>query len=188
MTRFGPIDGGRLDFTLNGEAYALDVPRDGRLVAGWAAEGNWPRILPGCLLPQYAEAFHERLGDPRDWLGLRACWKTVHALAGDIYGVPWWTAQALAEAAHSSWVSFGSWSVSNGFDPRGEPAHRIISAALAWRFARVKDEKEARRLEAKLFAPPRPAGKKRAKSTPGWTPAEQAAAFEAAMKSLGTEG
>ena len=187
-SRFGPVDGGRLDFTINGEAWALELPWEGRKLAAWAADGNWVRLVPGCIAPDYMDEFAERLGDPGDMLGLRSCWKTAMALSEDIYGVPWWTATELASTARASWVSFSSWAASHSFDVSIAPAHRIMSAALAWRFAQVKDEKEGRKLETKLFAPPKPISKRRQKSAPGFRPEEQAAAFQAALAALGNQG
>jgi hypothetical protein len=186
MTGLGPMDGGRLEFTVDGAAYALEVPADGRLVTGWAAAGDWPQLIPGCVAPEYQAEFYDRLGDPYDRLGLYACHHIVMGLAEIIYGVPWWTAGRLAATMNASWRFFGAWSVGAGFDPSTAPAHRLMSAGLAWVYSRVEENKDARRLENELFTPPKPTRKKRMQAMPGFTPEEQAAQFQAAMANLGS--
>lgn len=185
---FGPVDSGLLPFTVDGRTYALDVPGDGRLLAGWAASGMWTALVPGSLHPDYEEEFYDRLGDPTDPLGLRACHHIALGLSEEVYGVPWWAAARLCATAQTSWRFFGAWAVQHGFNPAGEPAHRLVSAVLAWVGSRVQDEKEARRVEHEIFAPPKPLGKRRMKAMPGFSPAEQDAAFKAAMAALGSGG
>lgn len=185
---FGPVDGGILPFTVDGVQYALDVPYDGRLLAGWASSGAWTALVPGCLHPDYEAEFYDRLGDPHDMLGLRACHHIALGLSEEIFGVPWWAAARLCATVMESWRFFGAWAVTHHFDPAGQPAHRLVSAALAWVGSRVQDEKEARRVENDIFLPPKPQGKKRMKAMPGFTPAEQDAAFKSAMAALGGGG
>jgi len=185
---FGPVDGGYLPFTVDGRPYALDVPHDGRLLAGWAADGRWIELVPGCLHPDYAREFTDRLVHPTDPLGLRACHQIALGLAEEVYGVPWWAAARLCVTAREGWRYFGAWCVQHGVNLSGEPAHRVVSAALAWIASRVEDEKEARKVENDIFLPPKPTGKRRMKAAPGFSPQEQAAAFEAAMAALGPGG
>lgn len=182
---FGPVDGGRLPFTVGGKPYALEVPYDGRVLAGWARAGAWTSLVPGCIHEDYEKEFYDRLADPRDPLGLRACHLIAMGLSEEIFGVPWWAAARLSATALESWRYFGAWAVEHQFDPSNAPAHRLISAVLAWIGSRVQDEKEARRVENEIFLPPKPQGKRRMKAVPGFTPAEQDAAFKAAMASLG---
>lgn len=188
MVTFGPVDSGLLPFTVDGRTYALTIPGDGRLLAGWAATGTWTALVPGCLHPDYTAEFYDRLGDPADPLGLRACHHIALGLSEEVFGVPWWAAARLCATLSQSWRFFGAWAVQHGFNPAGEPAHRIVSAALAWVASRVQDEKEARRVEQEIFMPPKPTGKKRMKAMPGFSPAEQDAAFRAAMAALGPGG
>lgn len=182
---FGPVDGGPLPFTVDGHTYTLEVPHDGRLLAGWATSGGWTNLVPGCIHPDDETEFYDRLADPRDKLGLRACHHIAMGLAEEIYGVPWWAAARVCATMLESWRYFGAWAVEHGFNPSGAPAHRLVSAGLAWLGSRVQDEKEARRVENEIFLPPKPTGKRRMKSMPGFTPAEQDAAFKAAMAALG---
>lgn len=185
---FGPVDGGLLPFTVDGVQYALDVPYDGRVLAGWATSGMWTALVPGCIHPDYEQEFYDRLGDPQDPLGLRACHVIAMGLSEEIFGVPWWAAARLCATALQSWRYFGAWAVQHQFNPTGAPAHRLVSATLAWVASRVQDEKEARRVEAEIFMPPKPMGKRRMKAMPGFSPAEQAAAFKATMAALGPGG
>lgn len=185
---FGPVDSGLLPFTVDGHTYALDVPPEGRLLAGWAATGTWTALVPGCIHPDYTEEFYARLADPRDALGLRACHHIALGLSEEIFGVPWWAAARLSATVQQSWRYFGAWAVQHGFNAQGEPAHRLVSAALAWLASRVQDEKEARRVEQEIFTPPKAMSKRRMKAVPGFTPQEQDAAFRAAMAALGSGG
>lgn len=188
LAAFGPVDGGLLPFTVDGQQYALEVPYDGRLLAGWATAGAWTALVPGCIHPDFRTEFYDRLGDPHDALGLRACHHIALGLSEEIFGVPWWAAARLCATILESWRYFGAWAVSHQFDPATASAHRLVSAALAWIASRVQDEKEARRVESDIFLPPKPQGKKRMKAMPGFTPAEQDAAFKAAMAALGGGG
>lgn len=188
LVGFGPLDGGVLPFTVDGQQYALDVPYDGRVLAGWAVAGQWTEIVPGAVHPYYRDEFFDRLADPRDALGLRACHHIALGLAEEIYGVPWWAAERLCATALSSWRYFGAWAAQHNFDPASAPAHRLVSATLAWLGSQVQDEKEARRIEQDVFMPPKPQRKSRMKSVPGFTPAEQAASFEATLAALGGGG
>lgn len=188
LNAFGPVDCGRLPFTVDGVAYALDIPGDGRMLAGWAVAGAWTALVPGCLHPDYEEEFYDRLADPHDALGLRACHHIALGLSEEVYGVPWWAAARVCATVQQSWRYFGAWAVSRGFNPQGEPAHRIVSAGLAWIASRVEDEKEARRVENEIFMPPKPQAKRRMKAMPGFSPQEQDAAFKAAMAALGSGG
>lgn len=186
--RFGPADSGVLPFEIDGEQYALYLPENGRLPMGWAATGNWPALMPGCIHEPYRWEILHRLADRADPLGLSGCHTVAMGLAEDIYGVEWWTAEKVAATCHQNWARFGPWMAANGFNPRGEPAHRIVSAGLAWMFANVSDEKGARRLEAQLFNPPKPKDKAAMKSRPGFRPHEQAQQFQLAMQQLGGGG
>jgi len=186
--RFGPVDNGLLPFTLNGQPYALWLPQDGREVMALAARGDWPALLPGMLLRDDQEEFIYRLANRGDRLGLRACWKIVLTLSPHIYGVEWWAAQRVAATCEENWRPFGAWMVSHGFDPAGAAAHRLVSAGLGWMFSTVAEEKEARKLEAQIFSPPRPVSKRNMKAVPGFSPAEQAAAFQSALNQLGSTG
>lgn len=188
LVNFGPVDGGLLPFTVGDATYALEIPYDGRVLAGWATAGAWTSLVPGCIHEDYEQEFYDRLADPLDPLGLRACHHIAMGLSEEIFGVPWWAAARLCATALESWRYFGAWAVEHQFDPSDAPAHRLVSAVLAWVGSRVQDEKEARRVENEIFLPPKPQGKRRMKAMPGFTPAEQHAAFQAAMASLGGGG
>jgi hypothetical protein len=184
VPRLGPIDAGRLDFTLNDVPWAVEVPADGRLVCSVAAHDYWSAVLPGWVHPEYAEEFWDFLCDPKSEMTLWVCQRVVIELAEDIYGVPWWTARLLAALAIDQWTHFGRYCVTAGFDPTAACAHRLISAVLAWLYAGCTDEKDVRSLERKLFTPP-PAMRKKAVRVPGFTDREQHEAFQAAFQALG---
>lgn len=186
MTSFGPVDHGLLEFTIQDRPCAILLPQDGRLVASWAATGNWPQIFPYCLHPDYEEPVWERMADRYDAFGMRAMWKVVMTIAPDIYGVEWWSAERMLATAEANWGSFSTWCVGKGFDFTAAPAHMLVSGAWGWITNNAKDEKEFAKLQQKFFAPPKPLSKKRMKSVPGFTPQEQAAGFQAAMASLGS--
>ncbi|MFE7963422.1 hypothetical protein ACFU0X_10265 [Streptomyces cellulosae] len=178
-----------MEFTFDGERYVLEVPADGRLVCSWARDGAWPQLVPWALVPSSRDAFLALLADPDGPVDLSVCRRIAVELAPDIYGVPWWTAGRVAASMSAAWDRYASWAVTRGFDPAREPAHRVTASGLAWMRAGMSEEKESERLEQMLFVPPRPTRKpspEQARKVPGFTPAEQAAAFKAAMASLGS--
>jgi hypothetical protein len=183
--RLGPLDSGELEFTVNGEKYAVEVPADGRMVCAWARDGNWPKLVPWGLAPWCRRSFLQLLADPSGPFDLTVCHRIAIELAPEVYGVPWWTAGRVVATMSQAWDRYASWAVSRGFDPAGEPAHRITASGLAWMRAGVQEEREAEKLETMLFAPPRPS-RKQARNVPGFTPADQAAAFRAALSQLGS--
>lgn len=183
--RLGPVGGGPLTFRLDGEPYTLDVPADGLLVCGWAATGNWYAVVPGCLSEDSQDRFEALLDDPWGPVGLRTCWRLVHGLAKAIYGYEWWVAQRLAATAEEHWATFAAWSVTVGFDPEQHPAHRVCAGVMAWLSSTCKEEKDARKLETQLFAPPKVAPAKGRRALPGFTPEEQAAQWQKAFAELG---
>jgi hypothetical protein len=185
--RLGPVDAGESDFVFQRRTWAVDVPADGRMVMAWAREGNWPRLVPWGLAPWCRNDFLNLLMDPVGRVDLTVCHRISVEIAPDIYGVPWWTAGRLAASATEHWNAYASWCVKHAFNPAGEPAHRVAASVLAWLRAGVHEEKDSQKLERALFAPPRPSRKTRA-SVPGFTPADQAAAFKAAMAQLGDGG
>ncbi|RZF02828.1 hypothetical protein C0R05_31940 [Streptomyces albidoflavus] len=155
-------------------------------MCAWARDGAWPKLVPGSLAPESRESFLLLLADPAGPVDLAVCRKVLVALAPEIYGVPWWTAGRVAASISAAWDRYASWAVTRGFDPACEPAHRVTASGLAWLRSSASEEKEAERLEQMLFTPPRPSRRVPKASVPGFTPAEQAAAFKAAMASLGT--
>lgn len=184
MTRLGPVTG-RLDFRMEGEPYTLLIPADGLQVCGWAAAGNWYALVPGCLEDASADAFYAMLADPYGPVGLRACWRLVHALGNAVYGQEWYVAERLAATAESRWDMYSAWTVTVGFDPETATAHRVCSSILAWLRNSCQDEKDLRRLDAQLFAPPKVTPRRGAKARPGFGKDEQAAAFQRAFAELG---
>lgn len=182
--RLGPVDHGQVHFTLEGRAWAVDVPADGRRVCAWAREGNWPRLVPWSLADWCRDDFVELLADPVGRVDLAVCHRVVVELAEDIYGVPWWTAGRIAASITQFWDRYAAWSVLRGFDPAGASAQRITASGLAWLRSAVSEERDAEKLEATLFTPPRPKRKKAA-HMPGFSAADQAASFQAAFAALG---
>jgi len=183
--RLGPVGAGDLTFRLEGVPYTLTIPADGLRVGGWAATGNWFAVLPGCLTGDSEDRFYDLLGDPRGPVSLRVCWRLVHALAKPIYGFEWWVAGRLAATAEEHWHTFAAWSVTVGFDPGSVAADRLCAGVLAWLSSTCKEEKDARKLEAQLFAPPKAAPRRGRAALPGFSPQEQAAAWQKAFAELG---
>lgn len=165
----------RVDFTIDRRPYALDIPTHGRDVCGWAAAGDWTRILPGAITTRQRRAFAARLQDIADPLGMEACRDIAEQLAEDIYGLPWHAASRLAGTAETHWgEQFAPWCITVGFDPDTATPQRLTAAILAWVRAGYGDEKDATRTEAKIFAPPKDALRRR---SPAAEAAEQAAFF-----------
>jgi hypothetical protein len=152
--RFGPTGAGRLSFTVDGVGYALDLPDDGSVLAGIAATGQWPEIVPGLLAPECRGVWVSQLRDPLGPISWRTTWRIATGLAEEIYGMPWWAAIRLCATAQSRWRDFAAWTVAHGFDPARAPAHRICAAVLAWLRTSCRDEKDLVRLEQRVFTPP----------------------------------
>lgn len=189
LGRLGPVDAGPLPFTLEGVRYTLLVPEDGLVAAEWAAVGDWLALVPGALDEDSQDRLYELLGDPRSRVGLRACWKVLHGLAPAVYGVDWWVARRLAATAAEQWLTFSAWSVGVGFDPAHAPAHRVCAGVLAWMRSTAQDEKDMRRIEQQVFAPPPyRSGGRRKSAMPGFSAKEQQAAFQRALAELGSGG
>lgn len=184
----GPVSSGPLEFRLDGVAYTLAIPADGLMVCGWAATGNWYALVPGSLDAASEDAFYGLLGDPYGPVGLRTCLRLVNGLAQDIYGQEWYVAQRLAATAAEHWDMYSAWTVTVGFDPEGAPAHRVCSSVLAWMRSTCQEDKDFRRLDAQLYAPPRVAPRRGRKLMPGFDRDDQAAAWKRAMAELGPGG
>ncbi|MFD7507895.1 hypothetical protein ACFV5N_00905 [Streptomyces sp. NPDC059853] len=151
---FGPVSQGRLPFTVNGTAYSLLLPDDGRVLAGIAASGQWSQIVPGLLDDHDWHEWMDRLRDPRDPLQYRVCWRVALGLSERIYGMPWWAAHRLCAIAVDQWRVYEPWTVTRGFDPGAAPAHRICASILAWARAGCQKESELARLDHTIFTPP----------------------------------
>lgn len=188
MSRLGPVDSGPLEFRLEGEPYTLLIPADGLEVCGWAATGNWFQLVPGCLDDDSQEAMYGLLGDAYGPVGLRTCWRLAVGLAKRIYGTEWHVAGRLTATASQHWDVFSAWTVTVGFDPAAAPAHRICSAALAWLRSGCQEEKDFRKLDTQLNAPPKVSPARGRKLRPGFTKEDQAAAWQKAFAELGGGG
>lgn len=185
----GPLDGGALPFQLNGQrAFRLELPADGRHILAHAARGEYLSLVPGLVT---GSAFLDLLADPDSGVDVEACRTIVYELAEDIFGVPWWTAGRLAASAEEGWDQYAAYTVTVGFDPSAvAPAHRHISAMLAWlRTAVSGDAKKARRLEMELFKEP-PHLIRRGRMTPARAKSANADAksFLQQMQGLGGAG
>ncbi|TBO60915.1 hypothetical protein EYS09_03865 [Streptomyces kasugaensis] len=151
--RFGPAAPGPLPILVDGRSYALVVP-DGRALAGIAAAGQWPQIVPGLLSDADRVEVEERLRDPADRLGLYACWRIVLGLAPEVYGVEWWAAQRLCALAQERWRDWSAWCVGHGLDVDTASAHRIVSGVWAWIGESIQEEKDLHAAEREIFDPP----------------------------------
>ena len=186
MSRLGPAAPGPLSFRLNDEPYLLSIPVDGLEVCGWVAVGNWYALVPGCLADDSADRFYDLLGDPYGPVGLRTCARLAYGLAKPVYGFEWHVAQRLAVTAREHWDLFSAYTVGVGFDPEGAPAHRVCSAVYAWLRSGCQEEKDVRKLETQLNAPPRQTlGRGRRAIMPGFDRKAQADNWKKAFAELG---
>ncbi|MGW1840728.1 hypothetical protein [Streptomyces sp. NPDC002067] len=151
--RFGPAAPGPLPLSIDGRPYTLTVP-DGRALAGIAAAGQWPHLVPGLLAADDRAEVEERLRDPADQLGLYACWRIVLGLAPELYGVEWWAAQRLCGLAQDRWRDWSAWCIRRSIDVDAASGHRIVSAVWAWIVDGVQEEKDLARAEREIFDPP----------------------------------
>lgn len=189
MPRLGPARPGSLTFTLDGAPYTLLVPADGLTACGWVAAGDWYALMPECLDDDSQDRLWALLGDPYGPVGLRTCMRLAHGLAKAVYGFEWHVAQRLAVTAEANWDLFSAWTVSVGFDPEGAPAHRVCSAVYSWLRSGCQEEKDVRRLDAQLNAPPRVTlGRGRKTIMPGFSKDDQASAWQQAFAELGGGG
>lgn len=189
MTRLGPARPGPLTFTLDGEPYSLSIPVDGLEACGWVAEGNWYALVPGSLAADSEDRFFRLLGDPYGPVGLRTCARLAYGLAKPVYGFEWHVAQRLAVTAREHWDLFSAYTVGVGFDPEGAPAHRVCSAVYAWLRSGCQEEKDVRKLENQLNAPPRQTlGRGRRAIMPGFDKQAQATNWKKAFAELGGGG
>ncbi|MFE2934957.1 hypothetical protein [Streptomyces sp. NPDC059278] len=184
--RLGPVDSGPLEFRLEGAPYTLLIPADGLLVCGWAATGDWFQLLPGCLDSDSQDSFYDMLGDPYGPVGLRTCWRLAMGMAKAVYGVEWHVAARLANTAQQHWDVFAAWTVTVGFDPAGAPAHRVCAAALAWLRSGCQEEKDFRKMDAQIYAPPKVSPARGRTLRPGFSKQEQAVAWQKALAELGS--
>lgn len=122
-----------VDFGGYSRLAAAEVPRDGLLLAEWAAESDWPRLFPGAASGPDAAWWHERLEDPEDGLDLLHLRGIAYALAEQVYAVPFWAARRLARSARANWFGFCSWCAAAGLDPTGLPVDVLLAAVWAWR-------------------------------------------------------
>ncbi|MFC1418738.1 hypothetical protein [Streptacidiphilus cavernicola] len=154
---FGPPAVAVVDFVLDGAALSASMPEpDGMAACAWAAADDWLSLFPGALPADQAAYWSERLEDPDDGLELAAVRALAWQFAEQVYAVPWWAAYRLCSAAAANWLSFESWAVSAGFDPRGCAAARIVAGCWSWRLACLDPEQKdaAKELEAEVFAAP----------------------------------
>lgn len=185
----GPARPGPLSFTLEGEPFTLLVPADGLEACEWARVGNWYALVPGCLDEDSQERMYGLLGDPYGPVGLRACARLAHGMAKAVYGYEWHVAGRLTATAQEHWGLFSAWTVSVGFDPEGAPAHRVCSAIYSWMRSGCQEEKDVRKLDGQLHAPPRVALRRGTKPVlPGFSKDDQAAAWKQAFAELGQGG
>ncbi|MFF8716156.1 hypothetical protein ACF07T_32695 [Streptomyces sp. NPDC015184] len=151
--RFGPAAPGPLPITIDDTLLALHVP-DGRTLAGIAASGQWPQILPGLLAEEDREHVIDRLRDPYDLMTWHAVFRITLGLAPELYGVEWWAAQRLCGLAQERWRDWSAWCARRGLDPDTASGYRIVSSVWAWITDGVQEEKDLHRAERAIFDPP----------------------------------
>lgn len=151
--RFGPAAPGPLPITIDRRPYTLTVP-DGRTLAGIAASGQWPQLVPGLLADTDRDEIDARLRDPDDRLGLYACWRIAVGVAPELYGVEWWAASRLCALAQERWRDWSAWCARRGLDVDTASGHRIVSGVWAWLLEHAQEEKDMHRAERAVFDPP----------------------------------
>lgn len=171
--RFGPAAPGPLPVLVDGRSYAFVVP-DGRTLAGIAAAGQWPKLVPGLFSDVDRAEVEARLRAPDDRLGLYACWRIVLGLAPEVYGVEWWAAQRLCALAQERWRDWSAWCVRRSLDIDAASGHRIVSSVWAWVTDSIQEETDLVRAEREIFDPPLELRRTRAAVPRGFSEAELA--------------
>lgn len=187
MTTWGP-PAGPLELDLGGLILCV-VPPPGPELVALAATGNWWGILPDLLDRAGQLEVYRRLDDDEDELDLPELHRAAAALAGHWLGQHWHVAVRLAATASQRWTLFDGWCLAHAFDPQDPavPAHRIVSAVHAWIRDGVSEDKEWRKIEQQLYAPP-PGADPEDPATAPWAVEEEGALFTQAMASLGGRG
>ncbi|MFF2650606.1 hypothetical protein [Streptomyces sp. NPDC058045] len=168
---FGPAAPGPLPLTIDTTTVTLLVP-GGRTLAGIAASGQWPDLLPGLLDDADREYVTGRVRDPCDPMTWHACWRIVLGVAPEVYGVEWWAAQRLCALAEDRWRDWSAWCVRRGLDVDTASGHRIVSAVWAWIVDTAQEEKDLFRVERIIFDPPPELRRTRAAVPKGFSEAE----------------
>ncbi|WP_241266123.1 hypothetical protein [Streptomyces boncukensis] len=177
-----------MPITIDGESYTLMVP-DGRTLAGIAASGQWPQIMPGLLDETVQSAVNARIRDPRDEFTLHGCWRIAVGVAPELYGVEWWAASRLCALAQERWRDWSAWCVRRGLDVDTASGHRIVSGVWAWLLEHAHEEKDLHKVERAIFDPPPELRRTRAAVPRGFSEAELAAQAQqiAAMAADGAD-
>lgn len=153
-TFLGPFSHGPVDLKIDGDLYTAHVPADGRSALEAVLAGKWTDIIPGWLDEPSKDRLYERLADPRSRMDLFACTVVALGLVEEITGRPWNQALMIAATIAEYWVHFEPWCVLKGFDVEGMPAHRIVSAGVAWLYEGCEDDKDRAKIDRKLERPP----------------------------------
>ncbi|MFJ8855094.1 hypothetical protein [Streptomyces sp. NPDC102437] len=172
--RFGPASPGPLPITVDDTPLTLHVP-DGRVLAGIAASGQWPQILPGLLAGPDRDHVVDRLRDPYDLMTWHAAFRIVLGLSSELYGVEWWAAQRLCGLAQERWRDWSAWCARRGLDPDTASGHRIVSSVWAWLCDGIQEEKDLHRAERAIFDPPPEMCRTQTSVPRGFGPAEMEA-------------
>jgi hypothetical protein len=151
--RFGPASPGPLPITIDDIDLTVHVP-DGRVLAGIAAAGQWPQILPGLLVGPDRDHVIDRLRDPYDPMTWHSVFRIMLGLCPELYGVEWWAAQRLCGLAQERWRDWSAWCARRGLDPDTASGHRIVSSVWAWITDGVQEEKDLFKAERAIFDPP----------------------------------
>ncbi|WP_019549822.1 MULTISPECIES: hypothetical protein [Streptomycetaceae] len=172
--RFGPAEPGPLRISIDRRPYTLTVP-DGRTLAGIAASGQWPQLVPGLLEGEERREIDARLRDPDDRLGMYACWRIVLGIAPELFGMEWWAAARLCTLAQERWRDWGAWCVRHGMDVDTASAHRIVSGVWAWLVDGAQEERDLHKVEQAIFDPPPELRRTRTAVPRGFSDSEMAA-------------
>lgn len=106
------------------------------------AAGDWTRLVPRAVRRRDRVRLAQRLYDPADALDLPHLWRAGTTLFGRLAGTSageghdpaaaWWPGHRIAQFVVAHWLTFEGWSMRRGFNPHGEPLHRIVAAG--WQF------------------------------------------------------
>lgn len=145
----------RAQVRIDGTDYVtyLDEP-SGPEACSWALQDEWRLLFPGALPDDQQSFWTDLLTDPESAVSYSTLRPVAFRLAQQLYGVPWWAAHRITESAAQAHLAYESWTIRRGFDPKGQPARRIIASIVAWQADQWGEESEAKSWHQRTFMPP----------------------------------
>src|SRR5690606_19398261 len=109
-----------------------------------AAAYQWPRLLPGSLIPDDAQRMERHLADPDHALTARSLHVIAQPVGAYLYGWPFFSAARVLRMVRVYEPMFRCWAVVNmSRSVDGLSAVDWVSAGVAWRLS--MEHKEAER-------------------------------------------